>query len=287
MWNTLKWVLTPGLHYVTRLRRWFDILRNMRGLSVRDCLSLYTSAIFSFADSVRDVRVWRDPVLVRSATLSVQSLGLFEVRAFCDDLWHVAPMREQAISNLLNEELGPGDIFVDVGANIGCYSVLGGRLVGESGRVLAVEMMPPTLVQLRKNIVLNELANVEVIESGLAEVSGLEVPVQLPGGKYGQASLINSQSSIATEQTHLITTKTLDEVCCGLEEIKVMKIDVEGVEERVIQGGEEALAKTRCLIFEDLSREDLDCPLTLRLNALGFRTEMLDKNNKVAWNSNV
>src|SRR5689334_3802567 len=58
--------------------------------------------------------------------------------------------------------LGPGDLFVDIGANIGYFSVLAARSVGAEGRVIAIEPAPPTVAKLRDNLDLNGLSNVEV-----------------------------------------------------------------------------------------------------------------------------
>ena len=66
-----------------------------------------------------------------------------------DGLW------EAHVTGWLHQALGPGDVFVDVGANIGYYTVLGGRLVGKDGRVVAVEAHPGLAQLLRRNVVIN------------------------------------------------------------------------------------------------------------------------------------
>src|SRR5262249_684607 len=58
--------------------------------------------------------------------------------------------------------LRPGDVFVDVGANVGYFSPLAARAVGPLGRVIAFEPTPPTLEELRHNVALNDLQNVTV-----------------------------------------------------------------------------------------------------------------------------
>ncbi|WP_230252976.1 FkbM family methyltransferase [Rhodopirellula halodulae] len=180
-----------------------------------------------------------------------------------------------------------GDTFVDVGANIGFYTVLAANSVGKLGKVLAVEMFPPTMQMLYDNIHLNHLENVEVAETALWDMSGSEVIANAPTGKFGQASIQEyGKHSTEARVTTTIYSKTLDEVCRGLTEIHLMKIDVEGSEEQVIKGGERTLGKTKCVVFEDLTRRGLGCPVTSRLNKLGFRVETLDPNNKVAWNKN-
>src|SRR3954451_23352760 len=68
--------------------------------------------------------------------------------------------------------LGPGDIALDGGANIGLYSMLFGRLVGASGRVIAFEPDPVNSGRLRANLELNALEYVEVEELALWREQG-------------------------------------------------------------------------------------------------------------------
>lgn len=59
--------------------------------------------------------------------------------------------------------LRPGDIFIDIGANIGYFSVLAARLVGPTGRVFAFEPVPPTVERLRHNIKINGVNNITIV----------------------------------------------------------------------------------------------------------------------------
>ena len=65
-----------------------------------------------------------------------------------------------------------GDGFVDVGANIGTYSLLARRLVGPTGRVVAFEPHPVAAARLRENVELNRIDNIEVHEAAVADVAG-------------------------------------------------------------------------------------------------------------------
>lgn len=74
----------------------------------------------------------------------------------------------QLCENLLRE----GDVAIDGGANIGLYSLLFSRLVGEAGRVVAFEPDPTNAERLRRNLALNELSRVEVQEVALWREGG-------------------------------------------------------------------------------------------------------------------
>jgi len=75
--------------------------------------------------------------------------------------------------SVFNNTLREGMIFCDVGANIGIYSLLAARLVGPTGKVIAVEPEPANAALLRKNIALNQYKHVEVIEKAISERPGI------------------------------------------------------------------------------------------------------------------
>jgi hypothetical protein len=68
-----------------------------------------------------------------------------------DGLW------ETQVTQWLQETLSPGQVFVDVGANVGYFTLLGGQLVGPGGRVVAVEAHPGLAELLRRNVIMNGL----------------------------------------------------------------------------------------------------------------------------------
>lgn len=73
---------------------------------------------------------------------------------------------ENSYPNLLSL-LNDGDMVIDAGANAGVFTVMASYLVGESGRIIAVEPDPENLATLKKNIEINSLKNVEVVEKAL------------------------------------------------------------------------------------------------------------------------
>ncbi|MCE7979658.1 MAG: FkbM family methyltransferase [Caldilinea sp. CFX5] len=69
---------------------------------------------------------------------------------------------EPTTRRLIETSIQPGMTFVDVGANIGYYSVFAGQLSGDKGKIFAIEPAPDNLEFLRQNITLNHLTNVEI-----------------------------------------------------------------------------------------------------------------------------
>ena len=101
---------------------------------------------------------------------SLELAGLGEVQFALHslkDIWVSDPIDqgypiESHIAQLLSEFLRKGDWFLDIGANLGWFTIIGSRLVGDAGRVLAVEPDPFNLRLLRTNVRLNACRNVDI-----------------------------------------------------------------------------------------------------------------------------
>lgn len=127
--------------------------------------------------------------------------------------------------------LETGDLFVDVGANVGSYAVLGGT-TGAS--VLAVEPLPATFRLLCRNIVVNTFAeNIKALNIGFSDA---------PGTLHFTDHLdtVNHVVPPGTPDSCPVLVDTLDAICA--ERIPALiKIDVEGYEKEVLQGGAKTL----------------------------------------------
>jgi len=184
-------------------------------------------------------------------------------RGGTDDLYHALPNREGDVYNFILSNLKLGDIFVDVGANVGYYSILAPKLVGTNGKVFAIEPIPQTSQVLKFNIKLNKLENVIVIdEAGWHTYAKLKL--KIPMGEFGLASSFrNGELEVDVDAI------PLNEVLAhtGLSQIKLIKIDVEGAEYEVLRGLTETLKHTKFVVLE-LSRKADAC--LKMLQAYGF-----------------
>ena len=275
-------ILRSILHYAQRIGRWFIILWQARGVNWRDQLVLFMSALAAPVLSLNKLMTWQYPILLRDADVIVRNIGRFSLRQRSDDLWHVLPHREHAIANFLKMNLRPGDVFIDAGANIGIYTVMASKLVGPGGKVIAIEMMPDTADRLEHHIYINRLDNVTVIRRALDSVSGQIVEASVVKGKYGQASIVkpSANSSVTVIQ---VETITLDDVACGLNNVRLMKMDLEGAEYASLRGSAKLLGRLDYLIFE--SRGVLrteDASEAKLLASANFNLAVLDGNNYLA-----
>ena len=83
---------------------------------------------------------------------------------------------EPSITSVVQKTLKEGDVFVDAGANIGYYTLLASKLVGDTGRVISIEALPEIFKRLESNVVSNCAKNVRLVNIAVANEIG-ELPV--------------------------------------------------------------------------------------------------------------
>lgn len=127
--------------------------------------------------------------------------------------------------------LSEGDCFVDIGANVGLFSVVAGRRVGPRGRVIAFEPTPSTAAAFLATMHFNGVFDLVVLHQAAASDRKGSAPLNI-GRTSGHNSLISLDG--ATEKVTVDTLKP-DDVLAGLE-VHVIKIDVEGWELSVLDG---------------------------------------------------
>lgn len=151
----------------------------------------------------------------------------------------------------LQRLLAPGDVFIDVGANIGLYALKAARLVGPTGRVLALEPGAEAHARLASNLALNAYHWAEPIKAAASDRDGSAVLHHVPLGDDPQAfSLVANARAVEGEEVETVTLDTLVDGC-GLARVDLIKIDVEGAEALVIAGGRRMLETFRPgVIFE-------------------------------------
>jgi FkbM family methyltransferase len=142
----------------------------------------------------------------------------------------MAEAYEPEVWHQLMRQVRPGDVFADVGAFIGFYSIAVARLVGDSGRVFAFEPDPQSFAWLDRHVELNRLTErIELVQAAVGARCGM---VGFEAGKSSESRLSNSPAD-ATQQVECVT---LDSVFAD-RRLDILKIDVEGFEEDVLNGG--------------------------------------------------
>jgi FkbM family methyltransferase len=154
-----------------------------------------------------------------------------------------------ALASLFDSVLSPGDLFADVGANNGLYSLWAARLVGARGRVHAFEPDPDTAARLRRNAELNGFSQIEVHVRALGEREGT-VRLHRWVGASGRTSRYATSPGLSQEIEVPMTS--LDAHFAGSPPPKFVKIDVEGMEVDVLRGAEGLLSAEQppLVVFE-------------------------------------
>jgi FkbM family methyltransferase len=140
------------------------------------------------------------------------------------------------------QRLEAGDVFVDIGAHIGYFTLPVARRVGPAGRVIAVEPSPASAEILNRNVVLNDLHWVDFYQVALSDEDG-EAELSVSKDSVMWNSLRPEGILGAISETIPVKTRSLTSLLneAGTSRVAGLKLDVEGLEIEVLQGAEEVL----------------------------------------------
>ena len=160
---------------------------------------------------------------------------------------------ENTVRHRILSEVQPGMVVLDVGANIGYYTVQMAAKVGAAGRVVAFEPNPVMVLELKRNLELNRLDNVSIQPIALSNRPGEAEFFCPPDGWEAHGSL-QPNRTFQVDHTIKVPTRTLDEVIeqLGLAKVDFIKMDVEGAERNVFQGAKRTLSSSNrpAIFFE-------------------------------------
>jgi FkbM family methyltransferase len=149
---------------------------------------------------------------------------------------------EPNLTAWLMDRLRPGDVFADVGANVGYFSLLGAALVGESGGVVALEPAPSTFRALQENIARNGAGNVRAVNAAAYDREGTLPIFTVSSEEHaGGASIVREMGPREADVVARPLAAILrhDEIA----RMRLIKIDVEGAEVAAVRGLMPALGR--------------------------------------------
>lgn len=159
-----------------------------------------------------------------------------------------------AEARVLAKLLRPGDVFVDGGANIGLFSLIGAVAVGPTGRVLACEPGPGTMALLQANVDENRFSTLELHEVALSDRPGRARFTVFEAGS-GLASF--APNNVGGRQVDVVVT-TLDALTANLAgRVAVVKLDIEGAETKALRGGGALVGRDAPVFLIELEPEHL------------------------------
>ncbi|WP_375547534.1 FkbM family methyltransferase [Oceanicaulis alexandrii] len=191
-------------------------------------------------------RFWRDIVKPKNPTVIQTSIsGTTHLIWKNEDIgWKIITTGsfEPEDIRYLKNTLEPGDTFLDIGANVGLFSLPAAKAVGPSGHVFAFEPIKRNALMLQLSAELNGLANIiSLVEHPASNESGLSVEIEIPGGDGSYAYMKGSDANLGKKR---ISTVTIDEILKNsvASKIRAMKIDIEGAELLALEGAHELLS---------------------------------------------
>jgi FkbM family methyltransferase len=197
----------------------------------------------------------------KTETIATADTEYGPLRYFTSDIWlgrSLAMLGEWSSGecDLYNRVIGPADVVVEVGANIGAHTVVLAKLAKQ---VIAFEPAVETCSLLKENT--DSFDNVNVLPYAVGAESGvasLKTKPNNPGG-----------TEVIADESGKIPVATIDE--CELPELSFLKADCEGSELAVLQGGVRTIARCRPLLYVENDRQDKSEALIIWIHEQGYR----------------
>lgn len=179
---------------------------------------------------------------------------------------------ERREREFLRQHLRPGDVFLDIGANVGFYTLVTSKLVGPSGRVIAFEADSDTHKCLTHHIAVNGAHNALCLNVGVSDRNEtLYLSRNRSGNRGGNTFLNPNPDSIAVTCAPLVELLGRQ----GVTRVDAAKIDIEGMEVRVmthfLNHAPESMWPRFLVIEDNPEFSDQGVPLTKLMQAHGYR----------------
>jgi len=184
---------------------------------------------------------------------------------------------EPHVTRVIQTQLREGDVFLDLGANIGYFSMMAAALVGECGKVIAFEPNSQNLQLIYESKLHNQFANLTVYPYAVSDRSEI-----LRFATIGSNGVVVSEHSADQEYYLLVQSAVLDEVLSDEPRIDVVKMDIEAHEPAALRGMTDLIRRHKPRIITEfhpwaLRKYNQEAPeLYLRqIQDLGYRLSVI------------
>jgi FkbM family methyltransferase len=153
---------------------------------------------------------------------------------------------EPHVANVLREQLHRGDVVLDVGAGIGVVTMLAAALVGDSGRVIAVEPIARNRALLARSAQANRFAQIEVIAAAASDRAGaIELRTHPTTSNGAKPAAAGERLRLSSGTGVRVPTLVLDDALASLDRLDLVKLDIAGMEPLALRGLEKTLTRFR------------------------------------------
>lgn len=176
-----------------------------------------------------DALLRREVVLAHDIRMQVGIVDHIERQLWLQGEW------DRPVKQVLESVLAPGDVYIDLGANIGYFTLLASRLVGRDGVVVAVEPSVRALRKLTHHLWLNQCGNVLLLSCAAADVWRRDKLGLANESNIGGSSVVAKGTPVGS--TESVWLAPLDDLLQGADlRPKLIKLDLEGFELAALRG---------------------------------------------------
>jgi FkbM family methyltransferase len=181
---------------------------------------------------------------------------------------------ERDVADFIAANLRPGNVFYDLGANVGLFTLIAARLVGRDGHVYAFEPSPRTAAALRRNVELNEFENITVVEAAVSDREGTMAFDAV--GEVAQDARLVPCGRHGTIEVRVMTIDSF--IAEGARRPTLVKVDVEGHENQTVRGMVGTLRSTRPIVVCEIhqARHENEHQVERMLREVGYRCSWLE-----------
>jgi FkbM family methyltransferase len=188
--------------------------------------------------------------------------------------WYSGTEREH--QQIFKRLIQSGDTVIDIGANWGLHTLYFSRLTGREGFVFAVEPFPTAFTELEWHIHANDCLNVKTISDAISNEDGKALFTLGDSAYTGSLSTVKPDSLAQNKQIPVMTRK-LDSLIeeFGIKRLKLVKIDVEGAESKVLFGATKTIEQFNPYFVVDLHTPEQDISVARFLVSCGYKLSRL------------
>ena len=189
---------------------------------------------------------------------------------------------ETPVQDVFQNTLRRGHVFLDIGANLGFFSLLAARLVGIEGRVYSFEPIPANLSIMRRNIALNRMSNITIVPKAISSSCGVEgiwLTQHSGGATMDTVGVVPADARGKLEVERTSVDEWMDSV--GQPAVRMVKVDVEGAGMAVLNGMSRMLARFKPIVLVELDDPGVE-GMTRKLSdfcewcrSIGYKQERL------------
>jgi FkbM family methyltransferase len=160
---------------------------------------------------------------------------------------------EPEVTELFQEIVQPGCYILDIGANIGYFTLLAAARVGEAGKVFAVEPNIKNCELIQQSAKANNFANIEIYPVAAAEQPQIFVLDTAGSGSNGRIIDATPEAVPGNTPPRIIQAVKIDDMLSQIPRLDVVKMDIEGAEPRALLGMRDLIQRYRPLIITEFS----------------------------------